>query len=291
MGFPVAIEGYGLGYNKAMLEKAGIDPATLTNFAAIEAAFEKINSMKAELGIDAVISMAASMNMSWVTGLHSWNTYLTNGLAYDDFSVADLMLEGEVDTGRLAAYARYVDLIFTYADQRVLLTGGYDDQINAFAMQKTAFIHQVNWADPNLLGAGMAFEAGYAPHPFLDEDTDGIFVAAPSWYVVNSQANNIEEAKAFLAYMAANPLGHDYMVNIAGMVPAFNSVTLVPEGPFSKAVMEWSSAGKIYNWQQYRMPDGFGMDTLGAVFLQFASGDLTQEQFVERITSTLGTLK
>ena len=32
VGFPVAVEGYGLAYNKNILDKAGIDPATLTNY-------------------------------------------------------------------------------------------------------------------------------------------------------------------------------------------------------------------------------------------------------------------
>ena len=31
VGFPVAVEGYGLAYNKDILDKAGIDPATLVN--------------------------------------------------------------------------------------------------------------------------------------------------------------------------------------------------------------------------------------------------------------------
>ena len=57
VGFPVAVEGYGLAYNADILAKAGIDPATLTNFNAYKAAFEKIDSMKAELGLDAVVSM------------------------------------------------------------------------------------------------------------------------------------------------------------------------------------------------------------------------------------------
>ena len=41
VGFPVSVEGYGLGYNADILAKAGIDPATLTTFSAVKAAFEK----------------------------------------------------------------------------------------------------------------------------------------------------------------------------------------------------------------------------------------------------------
>ena len=52
IGFPVAQEGYGLAYNADILAKAGIDPKTLTNVNALKAAFEKLDSMKAELGLD-----------------------------------------------------------------------------------------------------------------------------------------------------------------------------------------------------------------------------------------------
>ena len=47
-GFPVAVEGWGMAYNADMLKKAGIDPATLVNLAGYKAAFEKLDSMKAE---------------------------------------------------------------------------------------------------------------------------------------------------------------------------------------------------------------------------------------------------
>ena len=291
VGFPVAIEGYGLGYNADLLEKAGVDPAGLTNFAAVKAAFEKIDGMKAELGIDAVVSMAASVGtgMTWVTGLHNINVYLTGGLDYSDTSIIDLMLEGKVDDARFEAYARYVALLFEYAEKDVLLTGNYDAQAAAFASGKTVFIHQGNWLDPTLKTLEANFNIGYAPHAFLDEDTDGIFVAPPSWYIVHD-GPNAEEAKAFLAAMAGTPEGHAYMVEEAGMVPAFKSVTLVPDGPLSKSMVGWASAGKIYNWQQYKMPDGFGMNTLGSIYELLASGALDQAQFIDMMKAAIATV-
>jgi len=59
VGFPVSIEGYGLAYNADILKKAGVDPASLTTRAANANASAKIDSMKKELGPDAVLSRAA----------------------------------------------------------------------------------------------------------------------------------------------------------------------------------------------------------------------------------------
>ena len=48
-GMPAATEGYGLIYNKAILDKAGIDPKSIDTFDKLKAAFEKLDSKKAEL--------------------------------------------------------------------------------------------------------------------------------------------------------------------------------------------------------------------------------------------------
>lgn len=73
-GFPYAVEGYGLAYNADLLAKAGVDPASLTSYEGYKAAFEKIDSQKAALGIDSVVSLTAGVaaGMTWVTGTHNF---------------------------------------------------------------------------------------------------------------------------------------------------------------------------------------------------------------------------
>ena len=292
VGFPVAVEGYGMAYNKDILDKAGIDPATLTNVDAYQAAFEKLDSMKEELGLDAVVSMVAGTapGMTWVTGLHNFNVYLTVGLDRNDTSIIDQVLEGKVDEDRFHAYCEYVALIFKYSDPEMLLNGTQDMQLAAFANGKTAFYHQGNWMDPNIVALNVEFPMAYAPHAFLHEDTDGILVNAPSWYVVNQNAGNTEEAIEFLNALATTELGHDYMVNKAAMVPAFTNVTLEPATPLSKSVMEWNAAGKTYSWQQYKLPDGFGMGTLGAIYELLASGAVDEPTFEQMMKDAIATI-
>ncbi|MBR3272822.1 MAG: extracellular solute-binding protein [Clostridia bacterium] len=292
VGFPVAVEGYGMAYNKDILDKAGIDPATLTNVDAYQAAFEKLDSMKEELGLDAVVSMVAGTapGMTWVTGLHNFNIYLTVGLDRNDTSIIDQVLEGKVDEDRFHAYCEYVALIFKYSDPEMLLNGTQDMQLAAFANGKTAFYHQGNWMDPNIVALNVDFPMAYAPHAFLHEDTDGILVNAPSWYVVNQNAGNVEQAVDFLNALALTEAGQDYMVNKAAMVPAFTNVTLEPATPLSKSVMEWNAAGKTYSWQQYKLPDGFGMGTLGAIYELLASGAVDEPTFEQMMKDAIATI-
>ena len=292
VGFPVAVEGYGMAYNKDILDKAGIDPATLTNVDAYQAAFEKLDSMKEELGLDAVVSMVAGTapGMTWVTGLHNFNIYLTVGLDRNDTSIIDQVLEGKVDEDRFHAYCEYVALIFKYSDPEMLLNGTQDMQLAAFANGKTAFYHQGNWMDPNIVALNVDFPMAYAPHAFLHEDTDGILVNAPSWYVVNQNAGNVEQAVDFLNALALSEAGQNYMVNKAAMVPAFTNVTLEPATPLSKSVMEWNAAGKTYSWQQYKLPDGFGMGTLGAIYELLASGAVDEPTFEQMMKDAIATI-
>ena len=280
VGFPVAVEGYGLAYNADILAKAGIDPATLTNYDAYAAAFEKLDSMKAELGLDMVVSMVAgtTTGMTWVTGLHNFNVYLTVGNKRNDTTYIDQVLAGQVDPERFHQYCQYVALLFKYSDPDMLINGTQDSQLAAFASGKAAFYHQGNWMDPSLVVLNPDVEIAYAPHPFLHEDTDGILVNPPSWYVVNENGNK-DEAIAYLNYLATSEDGADYMVNKAAMVPAFTNVTIAPSTPLSKSVMEWNAAGKTYDWQQYKLPDGFGMGTLGQIYELFAAGTIDVDTF------------
>ena len=220
VGFPVAIEGYGLAYNADILKKAGIDPASLTTRAAYEKAFKILDAKKAELGINAPVAMAASVagGMWWVAAQHNLACYWGGGLEFSDTSVIDKALKGELDVPRFTQYAKYLQLLYKYADKKILLNGSYDDQVGAFAQGKTAFLHQGNWVDPNLKQLGVTFNIGYAPHAFLDTEEKGLYLFAPSWYCVNAKSPNAEAAKAFLNSIASTPDGHDYMVNQAGMI-------------------------------------------------------------------------
>jgi raffinose/stachyose/melibiose transport system substrate-binding protein len=283
-GFPVAIEGWGLAYNADILEEAGVDPESLVDYESYKAAFEKIDSMKDELGLDSVVSMAASADMGWVTAHHNFNSLLSNGLPYGDTSVVDELKAGNVDQERLSQYADWVELLFDYADQAVLTTGNYDAQVGAFATEKAAFLHQGNWVDPNLADAGIDFETGFAPHGSMHEPTEGIFVSAPSFYVINSESENIEAAKQFLNDMVFTDAGKEFMVEEAGMIPAFSNVELNPSGPLSQSVQKWNAEGNVYAWNQYQFSTAFRDQTLAPIYNQFATGQIDKAAFIDRMT-------
>jgi len=284
-GFPVAVEGWGMAYNADILAKAGVNPATLVNYDGYRKAFEKIDAMKSSLGLKSVVSMAAAIDMGWVTAHHNFNSLLSNGLPYGDLTVVNNLLAGKVDAARLREYADWVELLFKYADKAVLTTGNYDAQVGAFASGKAAFLHQGNWVDPNLKDAKVTFKAAFAPHGSMKKATDGIFVAAPSFYVIDKESKNIPAAKKFLEDMVFTPEGQNFMVVDAGMIPAYSNVSLKPTGQLSMSVQAWTAAGKVYSWSQYYFSGDFRDKTLAPIYNQFANGSITKAKFVELMTA------
>jgi raffinose/stachyose/melibiose transport system substrate-binding protein len=292
VGFPVSIEGYGLAYNADILKKAGVDPAGLTTRAAYEKAFATIDAKKKDLGLDAVVSMAASVSggMWWVAAQHNLACYWGGGLAFDDTSVIQKALKGQLDDARFLQYAKYVQLLFKYADKNILLNGSYDNQVAAFAQGKTAFLHQGNWVDPNLKQLGVTFKIGYAPHAFLDKPEKGLYLFAPSWYCVNPKSPNAAAAKAFLTAMATTPAGQDYMVNQAGMIPAFKSVKLQPKGQLSQALMAANAKGGNYGVFFGMLPDGAGQNVFAPIYDLFAQHPDNIDQFISDMKKAIATL-
>ncbi|AIO19371.1 maltose ABC transporter periplasmic protein [Candidatus Izimaplasma bacterium HR1] len=303
-GFPVAVEGWGMAYNEDILtaaftlEGAGRTIASIEDVSQAEyiEVFDAVQAYYDANDMDdyAVVSMAAASGMTWVTGLHNFNGYLSAGLGYTDNSVINDLNAGTVNQSRLDQLADWVEILFTYADEDILLTGTYDLQVGKFANGEAAFLHQGNWTDSSYDDSD--FEMGYLPHAVLETGNDSIFIGAPSFYVINKDSDSIDDANAFLNDLAATTEGHEYMVNDAHMVPAFNSVTLTPATPLSAAVMEWNQKGKAYAWWQNDMPAGFGMDTLGPIYELYAkgvtgtTGGITQAEFIAQMKAVIEDL-
>lgn len=288
VGFPYAVEGYGITYNADILEKAGIDPASLKNYDAFKAAFEKLDSMKSELGLQAVASVAAeSGQMYWSTGNHLFGYYYTGGLDRGDNKYFDMAMKGEFDDQRLGEFADMTALLFKYADPQVLISGTYDDQLALWAQGKTAFITQGNWIDPSLPTYNVTFKAGLLPLAFTKADMTKILADCPSWWCVYKDGKNVDAAKKFLDYLATDPDAQEILVKEAGMISPYKTSTVEPETPLAVSLKKYVDAGNTSSWAWSNMPEGIAQNKLGLIFESFAKGDMTNDQFVTMMKTTI----
>ena len=95
---------------------------------------------------------------------------------------------------------------------------------------------------------------------------DGLFLGAPSWYVVNKDSKNADLAKQFLNDLCFTTEGQDLMVNKVGMVSAFTNNANKPAGALASALADWIAQGKTaYSFtNQYKTPSGFNMTAAAA---------------------------
>ena len=289
-GLPLNLEGYGMIYNKNILEAAGINPDSLNSLEGYRAAFEKLESMKEELGITDVVSMAAGAGMEWVTGLHNFNGYLSAGLQFNDTSIIDALNAGELDISRLQQLADWVELLFQYSNQTILLEGTYNSQIQVFKNETVAFIHQGSWIDRILMeGPAIDFPVGIAPHASMSGNHESIFALSASHLGVNINSPNQDLALKFLSDLATAE-GQAIMNESNIFITPFKDNNITPNYPVSQAIHDYILRGNIYNGSFPDMMTSISaMDDLGSIYFQFARGNITKAQFITRIVNEIKT--
>lgn len=286
IGFPYTVEAIGLAYNAEILEAAGVDPASITGPESTKAAFEKIDAMKDELGLTAVVGWySEATNLYWSTGNHMFANYIDGGLDRDDTTYIDMLNDGgQLDADRLTAWAEYVAILNEYADPANLVSGTYDQQIQNFSEGKYAFVTQGSWIGATMTStnadqyaAAGNFECGMVPYAF-EEGIDTILTNSPSWWAVYD-GDNAEAAMAFLQWISEE--GQQILVEEAGFISPFNSCTYVANDPFAQTIVDYQSAGKTSAWHWLSMKEGLAQNYTGQVINDFAAGKLDVAQFVE----------
>lgn len=287
IGFPYTTEAVGLAYNADILEKAGIDPTTLTGPSKIEEAFKTLDSKKDELGLTAVVGYCAeAASMYWSTGNHLFANYLDAGLDRDDTTYIDMLNDGgKLDDARLTDFAKFVGILNQYSDPALLVSGTYDQQILNFASGKYAFVTQGSWIGATMTGDDAAaykeagnFKVGMIPYAFQD-GIDTILTNSPSWWSVFKDGNT-EAALAFLQWMSEDT-AQQVLVEEAGFISPFKSCKYIASDPFAQTLSDYMAAGKTSAWHWLNMKEGYAQNFTGQVFADYAAGNLDTDGFVK----------
>ena len=288
VGFPYTTEAIGLAYNADVLEKAGIDPKSITGPDSMKKAFETLDSKKDELGLTAVVGyVAEATSLYWSTGNHLFGVYEAGGLKRDDTKYFDLLEQGKIDKDRFSKYADMVELFNKYADPSLLVSGTYDQQIQNFSAGKYAFVTQGSWIgatmtndDKEQYEAAGKFKVGMIPYAF-EEGIDTIQTNSPSWWAVFDNDNK-EEALKFLQWVSEDE-GQKILVEKAGFVSPFKSISYVADDPFAQTITDYTKAGKTSAWHWLGNKEGLAQNALGVVYQDFASGNLDKAKFVDTV--------
>ena len=245
MGFPLAIEGYGLIYNKAVLDKASVDPASIKTTKDLEAAFQKIQATG--------VAPIALSPMDWSLGAHFLPmVYMSQS---KDAGAADKFTQdlkaGKVD---LSSNAVFNGIMTTFdllkannIDKASPLAGTYEKATEYLGKGEVAFWFMGNWAWPQIKEFDQANgQYGFIPVPVSNNAADlgnsQIYAGSSKFIGVDTKNNDADQqaaAKKFLEWLVYSDNGQDFLVNKANLVPAFSNIKLEITDPLGKSIKKY----------------------------------------------------
>lgn len=251
--FPLAIEGYGFIYNKAVVDQAvggSFDPATITTTDALEQLFQKIEaSGKAPL----IVSP-----MDWSLGAH-YLPLAYAGQSSDPAAVARFVEDlkaGKVDLASNSVFNGLLDTFDLMAkyniDKKSPLSGTYERGPEVLGKGEVGIWFQGNWAWPQISSFDTASgQYGFLPVPISNNADDygntQISSAVSKRLVLDKEKNTAEQqaaAKTFLEWMVYSEKGQDFLVNQANIIPAFKNIKLEAKDPLAKSISDYIAKGK-----------------------------------------------
>ncbi len=278
LGLPVNQEGYGLVFNKAIFEKAGIDPSTILSYEDLEKAVKTLDSKKDELDIEAVFALPGKE--AWVLGDHLANAFLADEFNH---SVVESFNADTVKFEKGDEMKRFLDLQNDYSVQPVLSLD-YSQQVEEyFSLGRVAMIQQGNWvyASVEQMDPELAENIGILPIP-VEGHEGSIPVGVSSYWAVNGQSDDaeVQAAKDFLDWMYTSEAGKEAVLSEFKFIPAYDGYdTAKISDPLSQDVYRYASEGKTIGWIFAGYPSNpWGTGVAGPNMQQYIDGKMTWDE-------------
>jgi len=269
VGVPIGVEGFGLVYNKSL-----VDPKDVTDLASFTS---KMESLKAE-GIN---GLSLSQEAYFLIG-HILNTPFA--LQADPIDFINKLNNGEVkmaDTKEFQEFAKFMEVIRQNSVNPMEVT--YDTQMGDFATGKTAMVHQGNWSYGMLADYG-DLDIGMMALPIAGNNE--LSVDIPGGWVINNGAKpeEIKAANAFLDWLYNSETGKDTIVNKFKFIPAMTNIEADGLDPLSQAVFEATKSGNTIPWAMNYFPQGIIVNDLTPVTSEFfLDNGMTGEQYLKNL--------
>ena len=287
-GSPLGVEGYGLIYNAAILNKYfAMEGAKATSvdeikgFAKLKEVVEDMQARKADLGIEgafACISLASGED--W-----RWQTHLANYPVFYEFRDKGVTDAKEIALTYSDNYKQIFDLYLNNSTVAPSAAAAktVTDSMADFALGKCAFVQNGNWAwsqisevEGNTVAEGdihfMPIYIGVS-----GEEKSGIALGTENYLAVNSQVSETAQKASidFLTWLltgeGAKMLVDNSVVSVSPY-PAFSELT--PADPLGKETAQFLANKELYpiNWVFQTFPSQEFKNQLGSHLAQYASG-------------------
>jgi len=298
VGIPSTAEAFGLLYNKAVLDKAGVNPAKIKTRGDLEAAFKAVAASLKKAGVKNSGAIRFSA-IWWSLGAHFTNEYFTNAASTHEgrLKVLDAMANGTKALANDPVWANYIatfNLMNKYNQAKPNLTDNeYTLAAADLAAGKTGFWFMGNWAEPTLLTDNPKGSFGIMPVPMGAKagtyGNDSISVGVPGYYMIdNTQSTAAQRAGAtdFLTWLYTSSAGQHFVVDPApkGMnfIPVYKGTTVKPSTFMASKIASYVDAGKTLEWMNTYFPAG-GQNLYGASGQKYMTGKSTAAKYAAEL--------
>lgn len=241
VGFPFAIEGFGLVYNQKMLDKAvggTFDPFSINTRDKLKALFDKIQASGVKYPV-------AYQTEGWSVANHYSSQFINQDS--DPNKIVAQLVNGTFDFAGNATWNGYYDTMDLLSSKQYNKYGErplgsyYDAAHLSVGKGESATLFNGDWAYDSLKAvAGDNF--GFIPVPVdnnPDNPMNNKLVAGPTQiFIVNKNATKAQQdaAKKFLNWLVYDKAGQDFVVNKSQIISAFKNNSNKVTNPLGIAI-------------------------------------------------------
>ncbi len=294
-GVPIAIEGYGIIYNDAIMrdyfETDGAVVGSMdeiNNFDMLKAVAEDMQSKAGELGIDGVFaSTSLSPGEEW-----RWQTHLSNIPTFYEYKDDDVTDKQEIEFTYDKNFQQIFDLYLDNSTVERSLTPSktVTDSMAEFATGKAAMVQNGNWAWSQIseVDGNVVAEEDIKFLPIYigvdGEENQGLAVGTEAFMAVNSQASEADQQASidFINWMLSSDTGKKFVVEELGFMAPFTTFgeDEFPTDPLAKEIQRYLNNDDLeaVSWVFTTYPSQNFKDEFAQALGQYASGNIEWDE-------------
>jgi raffinose/stachyose/melibiose transport system substrate-binding protein len=309
-GIPYVVEGYGIIYNNAIMEKyfALSNRATdfksmdeINNFEKLKALVEDMQAHKDELGIEGVFaSTSLAPGEAW-----RWETHLANIPFYYEFKdkqnydnpILAGLASNEIAFKYSENYKKIFDLYINNSctEKAMLGTKTVNDSMAEFALGKVAMVQNGNWAWAQIKGVegNVVDEKDIKFLPIYidveEEESQGLCIGTENYLAINSKVSEAKQKASieFIEWLFSSEKGKDYVVNELGFIAPFNTFEEdeKPKDPLAREVLNWMEKDGVSSvpWGFAVFPSQNFKNTFADALLEYVQGNKSWDEVTKTV--------
>lgn len=307
-GIPYVVEGYGIIYNAAILDKyfglknkktdiKSVDE--IRAFSDLKAVVEDMTKLKSELGIDGVFASTSLKNgEDW-----RWQTHLANLPLTYEFNKNKVDLTSDAVKNIEFLYAENFKNIFdlyinnSTTDKSLLGSKSVSDSMAEFALGKCAMVQNGNWAWSQIknVSGNKVKEDQIKFLPIYTgiegEETQGLCIGTENYLCINKNASEEQQklAEEFLYWLFSTDTGKQFVTEKLDFITPFSTFkeNEVPNDPLAREVIRWMNKDNITTipWNFTIFPSQTFKENFGSTLLSYAQGKTTFPELKTKVVN------